>query len=208
MQHPPYPPYPPYRPPYPQPPYPPQKRSYFLFYVSIIALFLVVVIGVGEYLYFSNGERAPIPVTISLPTLTPQPTPDAAFISFLASFSKALASNDWTTLAGNTDQQNFSNNVQCYYLSYNYISNCQPWANFQDRMTSSVNVLAISSPVLYTCSSDYGYATHAVMGTYSLSGTSRFNGASGLATFVFTQGEQGGPWLWVNLTINTTQCKV
>lgn len=70
------PPYPPYRqPPYPPyRPYPPQKRSYLLVYVSIAALFLVVAVGVGEYLYFS-AKIPPIPVTISSPTPTPTPTP-------------------------------------------------------------------------------------------------------------------------------------
>lgn len=220
---PPYPPYPPYRP-YPaqnQQTYPPRQRSYLLFFVSIIALFLVVVIGVGEYLYFSaktSPETSPVPVTIHLPTPTPTPTPDDNFKSFLTSFSQVLTSNDGTTITSDIDQNNFSTNVQCFYYWGNYSSNCRTWADLDKGLGAGQITLTIHTPILYTCiAANNAYATHAVMGTYSIqnpsgtitnqrNGIAADNGASGLATFVFAQEEQGGPWLWVNLTINRAQC--
>jgi len=101
--------------------------------------------------------------------------------------------------------------VQCHYQDFNYVDACK-WANIYNGLASGQITLATDSPIQWTIGGgnarcilyDNAYATHAVIGTYSIQHPT-VNNQSGLATFVFAQGEQAGPWQWVNLTINEAQ---
>jgi len=181
-------------------PQPNNKQLHILVLLFIGVVILLSGVWAGSKIESLSHQSGSVVVSFSTPT--PTPTVDSGFQTFLDGFNQALQTQDMGTIAADTDQNRFHD--------WQFISIIlgHDWQATYDDLQSGLLSLAIQSPTLYTCSVFNGaYVVRAVMGTYSLHSTASIKASgSGYASFTFEQIEQGGPWLWVQVELNTGQC--
>ncbi len=175
-------------------------------------------IGIGYELQPTHQTQPTHHIQLSFASPTPTATPDDGFKEFLVGFTQAVQYNDWSTIASDTDQANFTatgNGVDWLYRAFNVSDSNASWSTIYIDLQDQILIIKVQSPPIYTCSSSMGYRTKAVMGTFTLDAINTANqelehpvhtGGSGYAAFEFYQPEQNATWQWLGLKLNVSQC--